>query len=391
MKNISKKLFEHIFLVLIVALIGILIGTLIGCFFGVFIAKNSSNYYSILIWLGIAYMIYFSQLILHEAGHYLFGKFSGYQFVSFRVGNDTWIRENGKLTLKKFKIPGTGGQCLMMPPQKDEKGDIYALYYMGGVFVNFVFSLSGALLYAMSENENMKIFGFLLCLIAGIATLINGIPLKVNGMGNDGYNFFLLKKDKIARHSSYIMLKANALQTLGVRIKEMPYEWFVLPEQADLSNTMNATLRIMEGNWFYDNMKFDEARVCYETLLNQSEYLMDIHKMELECAVLFIELIGQKREEVIHKLYTKKLINYIKKMASFDINKKKLQYVLCLYEKEDNEDREDQLEKIYNEAVKLTKTYPIKAEVKAEMEVFEFLRATKQIFAELEQNERQKE
>ena len=78
-------------------------------------------------------------------------------------------------------------------------------------------------------------------------------------------------------------------------------------------------------------------------------------------------------------------------MATFDINKKKLQYVLCLYEKENSEDREEQLEKIYNEAVKLTKTYPIKAEVKAEMEVFEFLRATKQIFAELEQNERQKE
>ena len=344
-----------------------------------------------MIWLIIAYSIYFSQLILHEAGHYLFGKLSGYQFVSFRVGNYTWIRENGKLTLKKFKIPGTGGQCLMMPPKKDEKGNIYTLYHMGGVFVNFIFSLFGGLLYVMSGNENIKIFGFLLCLIAGTATLMNGIPLKVNGMGNDGYNFFLLKKDKIARRSAYIVLKANGLQTLGVRIKEMPYEWFVLPESADLSNTMNATLRIMEGNWFYDNMKFDEARVCYETLLQHSECLMNIHKMELECEVLFIELIGQKREEVIHKLYTKKLKNYIKKMATFDINKKKLQYVLCLYEKENSEDREEQLEKIYNEAVKLTKTYPIKAEVKAEMEVFEFLRATKQIFAQLEETERLKE
>ena len=81
-----------------------------------------------MIWIVIAFIICFSQIILHEVGHYLFGKLSGYQFVSFRVGNYTWIRENGKLTLKKFKIPGTGGQCLMMPPQKDEKGDIYTLY-----------------------------------------------------------------------------------------------------------------------------------------------------------------------------------------------------------------------------------------------------------------------
>lgn len=376
-KNIGKKVLGHILF--------ILIGALFGGFLGVFIAKNSSSPIYILVWLFVAFIVYFSQLILHEAGHYFFGKLSGYQFVSFRVGNYTWIKENGKLVLKKFKIPGTGGQCLMMPPEKDEKGDIYALYHMGGVIVNFIFAIIGVLICIISNNGNFWVFGFILCVIAGISALVNGIPLKVNGMGNDGYNLFLLKKDKIARRSAYIMLKANGLRTLGIRMKEMPYEWFVLPEQADLSNTMNATLRIMEGNWFYDNMKFDEARVCYETLLHQSEHLLNIHKMELECEVLFIELMGEKREEVISELYTKKLKNYIKTMASFDINKKKLQYVLCLYEKKDN--WEENLEKIYKEAKKLTKTYPIKAEVEAEMEIFDFLRATKQIFAQLEQDE----
>ena len=75
------------------------------------------------LWLALAIVLYILQLILHEAGHYLFGRLTGYTFVSFRIDNYTWIKENGKLVLKRFKIPGTGGQCLMMPPKEDINGD----------------------------------------------------------------------------------------------------------------------------------------------------------------------------------------------------------------------------------------------------------------------------
>ncbi len=375
-KSIAKKVFGHLLFIIIFGIF--------GYFLGMFIGKYADSPIYILVWLAVAFIVYFSQLILHEAGHYLFGRLSGYSFVSFRIGNYTWIKEHGKLVLKKFKIPGTGGQCLMMPPEEDENGDIYALYHMGGVLVNLIFAIAGVLIYVIGSNVNVKAFGFILAGISGISVLTNGIPLKINGVANDGYNLFLLKKDKTARRSAHIMLKTNGLRSLGVRMKEMPYTWFVLPEDVDLSNTMHATIRIMEGNWFYDNMQFEEARICYETLLNQSEKLLDIHKLELECEILFIELIGQQREEIIKEFYTKKLKKYMKTMAVFDINKKKLQYVLCLYEKGDN--WEEKLEKIYEEAIKLKDTYPIKAEVEAEMEVFDFLRAPKQILKELEQN-----
>ena len=60
------------------------------------------------------------QAILHEGGHLVCGLLSGYRFLSFRVGSFTLLRQNGRLVLRRFYLPGTGGQCLLEPPDGDE-------------------------------------------------------------------------------------------------------------------------------------------------------------------------------------------------------------------------------------------------------------------------------
>ena len=52
------------------------------------------------------------QAILHEGGHLVCGLLSGYRFLSFRVGSFTLLRQNGRLVLRRFYLPGTGRQCL---------------------------------------------------------------------------------------------------------------------------------------------------------------------------------------------------------------------------------------------------------------------------------------
>ena len=76
------------------------------------------------------------QIVLHEGGHLLFGLLSGYRFVSFRIFNWTLIRQEGKFRLKRFGIAGTGGQCLMLPPDKPLEEIPVALYcqYVGSAF-----------------------------------------------------------------------------------------------------------------------------------------------------------------------------------------------------------------------------------------------------------------
>ena len=62
------------------------------------------------------------QTIIHEAGHLVFGLLSGYRFSSFRVFSFMWVKEKGRVKLCRYSLAGTGGQCIMCPPDmKDGK------------------------------------------------------------------------------------------------------------------------------------------------------------------------------------------------------------------------------------------------------------------------------
>ena len=94
-----------------------------------------------LVFLGIVFAFVFS-IITHELGHLFYGWLSGYGFVSFRVFGVMLIKGSDGLKFKRYSLAGTGGQCLMVPPDmKDGKIPII-LYNLGGVIVNLT---SGAL------------------------------------------------------------------------------------------------------------------------------------------------------------------------------------------------------------------------------------------------------
>ena len=71
----------------------------------------------ILSWVLAAFVALYAQIILHEGGHLLCGLLTGYQFVSFRIGSWMWQKENGRIRLRRFSLAGTGGQCLLAPPE----------------------------------------------------------------------------------------------------------------------------------------------------------------------------------------------------------------------------------------------------------------------------------
>ena len=83
----------------------------------------------------IMYIASFVQTIIHESGHLIFGLITGYKFVSFRIGHFMFIKEKGRLKIKLYTVVGTAGQCLMMPPQWNEKIP-YRLYNLGGCIMN---------------------------------------------------------------------------------------------------------------------------------------------------------------------------------------------------------------------------------------------------------------
>lgn len=334
----------------------------------------SESLISVITYIAIFIIIFGLHIILHEVGHLILGLMSGYEFISFRVGSLTLVKDEGKFKFKKFNIKGTGGQCLMMPKTDNYKELKYVLYNLGGTLMNLIITIiSLVILIAFNVSPIIK-FILIASITAGILCIIsNGIPMKVSGIANDGYNIIAISKDDFMKYCFYIQLKVNGLLSKGMRIKDLPIEWFYLREGADLNNHLVTSLKIMEGNYYYDNLNFEAAQRCYEEILENAPKIIKIYEYEINCELLFFEILKGNMDRV-KELYTKELRNYIKATECY-ISRKRLMYAYNLIVLKDKK----KTEKVLKEIEKVKKTYPIKGGILSEEEVIKFIGNTNNI------------
>jgi len=314
--------------------------------------------------LAFSYLGIVIHIILHESGHLFGGLISGYQFTSFRIFNIIFIKENGKLTAKKYGIAGTMGQCLMAPPKCSNFNFPYVLYNLSGGIMNLLFSGLFFALYIIFRDI-FPFAGIIFIPIFAMGVLIgamNLIPLKSSGIPNDGYNAILLKKSESARRALYIMLHANASVASGVRYKDMPAEWTTL--QDDYNDPLNGTLALIRLNYLMDNHDFRAAKEFAGKVLSEANKILEIHKNELRCELLFLEIIGECQQKEIEQLYTKKLKKYIKASSSH-LSKRRLMYA---YSKLVTHDKTE-TSKSLNRLNKTFLTYPYKGNLEFEREL----------------------
>ena len=354
--------------------IGMLFMLLIGAFcgyIGLYVgekAAGQSSKESILVYIVHILSIYpalFFHIIVHEAGHLIFGLLTGYKFSSFRIASFMWVKEDGKLKLKRLSLAGTGGQCLMIPPSMKNGKIPVVLYNLGGSLVNVLFSVLFLLLYILCKDIPFlssilvvfSIIGF------GIA-IINGIPMRVGAVDNDGYNAFALSKNKAAIEAFWVQLKVGEQLSKGVRIKEMPQEWFEIPSDEEMKNSMVASRCVFACNRLMDMEKFEEADKLMEHLLEIDSGIIGLHRNLLVCDRIFVELIRENRRDIIENMLTKEQKNFMKSMKNYP-SVLRTEYSLALLFEKDNE----KAEKIKNEFKKVEKTYPYPCEIESEREL----------------------
>lgn len=321
----------------------------------------------LLLFVGI-YVAIFVQIVIHEGGHLIFGLLTGYQFVSFRVGSLMWIRENGKLRLKHYSLAGTGGQCLLAPPNLTDGRIPFVLYNLGGVIVNFI----SALLFfgfslLCSEIQVLSIFLQLFAVVGMAYVLINGIPMRLGTVDNDGYNAWALGKNREALRAFWIQMKANEQMAKGIRLKDMPEEWFVLPSQEQMKNSMIAVIAVFSCNRLMDLKKFEESYQLMKELLRLDSGIVGLHRNLLMEDCIYCELVGENRPEQLSVYYNEQQKKFIKSMKNYpSILRTEYAYAL-LYEKE-----MEKAEKIREQFEKVDKNYPYSVEIESERELIDY-------------------
>ncbi|WP_343208054.1 M50 family metallopeptidase [Anaerolentibacter hominis] len=324
-----------------------------------------------LLYLVLIVLSFFIQIILHELGHLVFGLISGYHFVSFRIGSVTLVKDGGKIRRKKFTIRGTGGQCLMMPPESDGYHCPCRLYNLGGVLMNGITAVLCLALYIMFPGlRPLRIFWLAMFFCGLFQAITNGFPMSSSGLVNDGYNAENLAKDPQSRYAFYTQLRVNGLLHQGVRLKDMPLAWFQVSEQdgQDRTSYLRVALRLFEAQYYHDKREFDRAEDCYLKILKDYPDLLEVYRYEIRCELLFYELIGPCRPEEIHRLYTEELKKYIRSTRCY-ISRERLLYAYALFAEKDSKKAEEQLKQVF----KTAKTYPVKAEVESELELIGWL------------------
>ena len=231
-------------------------------------------------------------ILVHEAGHLVFGLRSGYRFVSYRVGSLALIKGKDGFRLKRYSIPGTAGQCLMEPPEPVDGKIPVMLYNFGGVLLELPLCLLWLVLSIALRGTDAGANFLLVLLIGLINVAANGIPLRMKMLNNDGRNALELSKNPGAMRAFWAQLKINGEETRGTRLKEMPQAWFRPAEGAVLSDPLVAGQEAFRAARLMDEHRFQEAKACIDKLLSEESGLVGINRLLLQCDRMYINWLN---------------------------------------------------------------------------------------------------
>lgn len=286
--------------------------------------------------LAIAFVLH---IIVHEGGHLVGGLLTGYRFVSFRIFSLTLLRRDGRYIMRRFNIPGTGGQCIMLPPEGDAAKVPFVIYNAAGVAANILLT-AAAVPYFFIHSADSGMFAFLLALfivIAGLWTaIINGIPMKINAMYNDAGNIRLMLRDMQVRRHFVLQLRAHALCQNGMRPKDFPQEWFNIPDSGEGYGLINVVTDMFAVAREIDRADYSRAHTMLTAIRDRCTTLPDMYEKEIDCELAFTSLMLGYEDEA-RALLTPDLTAYIRRTASYSSSKPRLLCAIALHLEHDSQ------------------------------------------------------
>ncbi len=364
MKKKKKIVWQQYIGTVVIILVGVICGAVISSYFNEFSTESSLHIRFIVLLVGICLAFLFN-MIMHELGHLVFGLLSGYKFSSFRIASFMWLNDDGKLKFKRIKIAGTGGQCLMIPPDMKDGKIPLVLYNLGGSFINIIIGVLCLVGYYFSSKIPFLSSVFLIfAVVAFISAAINGIPMRLGMIDNDGYNAFALSKNKDAVEAFWVQLKIVEQNSKGIRLKDMPAEWFNVPTDEAMKNSMVATRGVFACNRFMDEERFEEADKLMEHLLGIDSGIVGLHRNLLMCDRIYIELIRESRRDVVESMMSVEQKKFMKSMKRFP-SVLRTQYAIALVFENDAV----KAGTIKDEFKKIAKTYPYPQDIESERDL----------------------
>ena len=364
MKKKLQKLGSHLMFIFIGAISGIIMVVYLDSVFEEYGLLLSLVFKALMFLL-----MFYIQLIIHEVGHLIAGLLSGYSFGSFRIGSLMIVNDNGKLKMRRQSIAGTGGQCLMIPPQPVD-GKIPVIFYnLGGVLMNFLTLPICVYLIRFLIGKPVLYCGCVMMFLSGlIVVLTNGIPIKLGMINNDGSNARELYHNQEAMMSFYNQFMILEHVRRGKRLRDIPSEYFSMPSKEGMKNSISVSSAVFLENRLFDGGEFDAALSLINELLSAESALIGLHRYLLLTDKITIKLLRGEIEAAKGIYLGKGYQTFAKQMKS-SINVIRLNYAFSLL-CEKNEKKAGEILIYFN---KCAKNHPYNSDVESEREVISLI------------------
>lgn len=233
-------------------------------------------------------------IVMHEFGHLIFGKATGYQLIYFQAPFFYYDGYKKTFSQKKARAGGLLGQCLMSPPEKgtvEEKP--YFLYLSGGLILNF---LTALLLY---------IGGFVLPIEWGFVSFLFSLaPLylfltNVVSFGyTDGRVIREIRKSPLTKKLYFKQLETSALFEQGKTYPEIPEDFFEEVKTGEAKQSPLGEYSIMvEYSRLLSHQRFEEADQLLQEYNATWDYMKSPYVRNIASETLFCHAIFGRREE----------------------------------------------------------------------------------------------
>lgn len=305
------------------------------------------------------FVSYLLIIIIHEAGHLVFGLLSGYKYLLFRVGSLTLIKRDNKFEFKKMSIKGTGGQCILMPPETSEPEKVpFFLYHAGGGIFNLLTALIAFPIAFSISGIIIRTFLLVLGALSLVIGFTNLIPMIIQ-VPNDGYNIMMMLRKPSERVAIYKTLKVNGLLFNGMTLSQIDPEILELGSEGFYKGAE----KLLKGQALIDKLDYEDAEKILSEAANDDK--IRYYQLESLSELMFCKIMNSASAEEIEKLYDQELAKFITAAGKTFISKRRLMYAYQLLIRHDAQ----AAEKEYQAAMKLKDTYPIEGEIISELKL----------------------
>ncbi|WP_053070417.1 hypothetical protein [Alkalihalobacillus pseudalcaliphilus] len=342
----QKNSFPHIIIMMLVGAAGGFLGAL-------YMIDTPTSWVNIIIAVGTLILSFIFHLIIHEFGHLLFGKATGYQVLSFRVFSHMWVKNSDKIEYKRLSVPGTLGQCLMIPPEKKDGNFPFKLYLLGGGLMNIFASV---LVLGVTLSLDFRSIHILAFVMAGLlAAGLNLTPFSFN----DGMMLKNSIKKVEVRQFLYNQLKVNSLTSTGTAYLELPQELIEKPELLNYQDLFHIWVMLVHYNRALEGQRFIEAREIIDEVWTNIDKT-NFYRQEVAKEWMFIHLYLNEQLEVVENMWKQKelQVSISAKMISHSRLK-----AMFAWRMEGNEEKASQF---FAEAIEYGKRHPNEGDAQME-------------------------